>query len=245
MCTLTYMPTGGNQYILTSNRDESPKRKAAVFPHTIQISGIKLLFPKDEEKGGTWIAASSRETVICLLNGAFEPHDYNPPYRKSRGLVLLDVFGFASAEEFATEYDLKGVEPFTMICIENGNEGNKVTELRWDGTTLHKDLKNTGEPLLWASASLYSPEAQRARERFFHRWLNKVPQFNQANLVALHQSMKMGRFENDFKQDGTKPPVETLSITGVVKDNARLTMNYHDLISNTPRQSYLNLSKND
>ncbi|MBK6665833.1 MAG: NRDE family protein [Saprospiraceae bacterium] len=70
MCTVSYMPTKSG-FILTSSRDESKVRKA-LPPATYHLHGQDLVFPKDILAGGTWIAASERGQVACLLNGAFD-----------------------------------------------------------------------------------------------------------------------------------------------------------------------------
>ncbi|MGL1516781.1 NRDE family protein, partial [Vibrio parahaemolyticus] len=49
-------------------------------------------FPKDPDGGGTWIALKENGDVAILLNGAFENHIPAYPYRRSRGLIFLDIF---------------------------------------------------------------------------------------------------------------------------------------------------------
>ena len=104
MCTVTYLPLAQG-YFLTSNRDEKSIRKKALQPSKFETGSGILLFPKDADANGTWIAAHDRGESVVLLNGAFESHVSNPPYERSRGLVLLDLFesssvvrGFGKAE---------------------------------------------------------------------------------------------------------------------------------------------------
>lgn len=117
MCTVTFVPTSTG-FILTSNRDEKNYRPT-LPPEIHVVNGKKLLFPKDEEAGGTWIATNNQHQTVCLLNGAFETHVKNPPYRKSRGLILLESFGYDSFAEFAENVDLENIEPFTLLLIEH------------------------------------------------------------------------------------------------------------------------------
>ena len=44
----------------------------SLTPKTENFGGVKVLFPKDGEKGGTWIGVSNKKRTLCLLNGAFE-----------------------------------------------------------------------------------------------------------------------------------------------------------------------------
>ena len=85
------------------------------------MNGKEILFPKDTTGGGTWIAVS-HQRITCLLNGAFKPHVPIMPYRKSRGLIVLDSFLFNSIDSFSKDYDLQNIEPFTMISVGFENE---------------------------------------------------------------------------------------------------------------------------
>ena len=91
MCTVTFLPVGNTLY-LTSNRDEAAARKIADAPQIVPFSAGNILFPKDSEAGGTWVATHENGNAMVLLNGAFVKHQHNPPYRKSRGLIFLEVF---------------------------------------------------------------------------------------------------------------------------------------------------------
>ena len=100
MCTVTYIPSNKDSYILTSNRDESPQRASAEIPKKYKIFDQDIFFPRDPQAGGTWIASSEENYTLCLLNGAFKKHKWNPPYRMSRGLVLLDFFKYNNTNKF-------------------------------------------------------------------------------------------------------------------------------------------------
>ena len=47
MCTVSFIPLSNEDFILTSNRDESPNRKT-LTPQKYEINNVQLLFPKDE-----------------------------------------------------------------------------------------------------------------------------------------------------------------------------------------------------
>ena len=90
MCTVTFIPAKDRIY-LTSNRDEKHWRTAALPPAAYEFDSGKMLFPKDGDAGGTWVAAHENGNAIVFLNGGLVAHVPNPPYRKSRGLILLDL----------------------------------------------------------------------------------------------------------------------------------------------------------
>src|SRR5919199_3470936 len=117
MCVVTLLPLPGG-FVLTSNRDEHVSRPAAIPPQTYSIDGHSITFPKDPQGGGTWLATFGTITV-CLLNGAFVNHVHQPPYRRSRGLVVLDYFDTADPRQFIDSYDFSGIEPFTMVIAHN------------------------------------------------------------------------------------------------------------------------------
>src|SRR5690554_4635530 len=105
MCTLTFIPKTAVEFIITSNRDEAVVRKT-IPPRAYIQDGIKLLFPKDELAGGTWIGASSKKRLICLLNGGFKPHVRKSEYRKSRGIVVTDLLKADTTVTAIEAYDL-------------------------------------------------------------------------------------------------------------------------------------------
>src|SRR4026207_1194678 len=90
MCTVTFIPAK-NGYFITSNRDEKYSRKRAIPPAMYTIGKSKLLFPKDTNAGGTWIALHESGNAAVILNGAFGRHAPQAPYEKSRGIILLEI----------------------------------------------------------------------------------------------------------------------------------------------------------
>ena len=90
MCTVTYLPLGNNNFILTSNRDETPSRKT-ISPKIYEEDGVKLTYPKDELAGGTWIGTSNKNRLVCLLNGGFESYERETCYKMSRGIIVKAI----------------------------------------------------------------------------------------------------------------------------------------------------------
>jgi hypothetical protein len=234
MCTVTYLPTGDATFILTSSRDERVARKPALFPVYKQIpSTNRILFPQDGDKGGTWIASSSTLTV-CLLNGAFENHIAKPPYRLSRGLVVLAVFEYASVDEFINAYNLQGIEPFTMIIVQHSDTVT-ITELRWDGIKKYSSQVNSQQPHLWSSVTLYNSQMREERARWFSTWLQEKT-FNIEAIRYFHQSGGKGR-DTSYSIRMNRPGlVSTVSITSVEVEISFLRMCYEDLATKTLAQ---------
>jgi uncharacterized protein with NRDE domain len=90
MCTVSFVRVN-DSIIITSNRDEHVQREKAMPPAFHLLKGKKIIFPKDAKAGGTWFASANNVVVAVLLNGAFVKHIAKPQYRKSRGLILLEM----------------------------------------------------------------------------------------------------------------------------------------------------------
>jgi hypothetical protein len=229
MCTLTYIPVSRG-FILTSNRDEQIARKAALPPGSYLHNGVEVVYPKDAQAGGTWIAAADNGYTLCLLNGAFQRHMPAPPYRRSRGLVLLDFFRYNNPERFTREYDFEGIEPFTLVMIRKGEKQNAVDELRWDGSSTHSRAVDASMPQIWSSATLYDPEVIHAREQWFSNWLEQFPRPDAFRLLAFHHFGGSGDEKNDILMN-RENKLRTLSITSISYTEAGCMIMYDDLLA--------------
>lgn len=231
MCTVTFIPQKENDFILTSNRDE----RAARSPQNITIQESEkttLIFPRDTAAGGTWIATSTANKVVCLLNGAFTWHKHEPPYKRSRGLMVLDFFEYKSAKEFYSSYDFEGMEPFTMIIYDNGI----LLELRWDEEHLHQKDLDVNQKHIWSSATLYEEAVIAKREKWFSDWLENRVDFSLEAILNFHQTAGDGDPENDVIMN-RQGIVQTVSITNIIKEEGSINLLYHDLLNEQLKQT--------
>jgi uncharacterized protein with NRDE domain len=111
MCTVTYLPLGNNNFILTSNRDETPLRKTIPL-ETYEENGVELTYPKDALAGGTWIGASNKNRLVCLLNGGFTNHIRNHYYKMSRGVIVKNILSADNGVAYVDNFDFTDIEPF-------------------------------------------------------------------------------------------------------------------------------------
>lgn len=226
MCTVTLIPTQENNFILTSNRDEAINRKT-LLPEFYQVANTRMLFPKDAVAGGTWIGLSDKNTMICLLNGAFQIHERLMSYRQSRGVVVKDLLGANDLKKAIEAYNCKGIEPFTIVAA-NWQSDVEFYELVWDGKEKHfRTLAK--ETHIWSSSTLYTDEMKKVRETWFDTFENENV-LTADSLLDFHKNAGIGDCNVDLQID--RGALKTRSITQIVKNEEELTMRYEDLQKN-------------
>ena len=226
MCTVTYL-SNDEGYILTSNRDENPDRPRAEKPDYYNPRVPNVLFPRDPQGSGSWIAFDKNGSARCLLNGAYEVHHPTPPYRHSRGLVTTESFNYPTAEDFYQNYPTENLEPFTLIWIDS--EG--LYELRWDGDILHFHSLDPLKNQIWSSATLYSEEVRLKRERWFKKWQEGQEIIDQDKILYFHRFGGTGNSAEDLvmKKPGLIP--QTISITSFSSGREAKNLIYEDLMT--------------
>lgn len=222
MCTVTYIPTKKG-CIITSNRDEKITRERALPPTEYHIEGKKITFPKDPKAGGTWIAHSETKIVV-LLNGAQEKHLPKLKYRKSRGLIVLDLMTTENTIDYWKTINLSDIEPFTIVLVEN----NKLTQLQWneiEKITTEFDVKQFH---IWSSSTLYSKEIREQRKTWFHNFMQNKSNPTGEEILHFHQFTES---ENkDFGlQINRNNVLKTISITQCQVTQNNIEMRYLDL----------------
>lgn len=239
MCTATYLPLSPAGFILTHSRDEKRLRPAALPPRTVSLHDQRVTFPQDPQGQGTWIATSV-QTTLCILNGAFIAHQPQPPYKHSRGLVVVHYFDYPSVDAFAEDYDFRGIEPFTLLVMEAG----RLVELRWNGHRLFVHEKDPQQPHIWSSVTLYAPDVIEKRERWFRDWLSQHSKPTVSGIRQFHHAAGDGDPENSLRMNRRaafgQGALLTLSLTSVVHDEAGLDMVYDDFTQPISYRQLLN-----
>ncbi len=244
MCTVSYLPKPGGGFILTSNRDEKLIRKKALPPAFYYHYEIETLYPKDDQAKGTWVTTAGNGYTLCLLNGAFEKHISEPPYKMSRGLMLLSFFQFNGVLDFVKSFDFEGIEPFTLIVATRNNYA-ELNELRWDGTTLHNTVKDPSVGHIWSSATLYNSAIIAEREKWFEAWMRKNIRFTIQDIIEFHLFGGKGDTQNDLVMN-RNDLLATQSITSIsVSPTSPSLMWYTDLLTNKEYKDILNFAKAD
>lgn len=224
MCTVSFVNNNGAA-IITSNRDEKVSRPRAIVPVNYSHNGKNILYPKDSKAGGTWFAMDENGTVLVLLNGGITKHNPVLPYRKSRGLIVLEIIENDSPKDFWTHIDLYYIEPFTLVLYQEKN----LYELIWDG--FHKITTKLDETQnhIWSSVTLYPEEIRRERANWFFDFLKDKNEITALDMLDFHKNT-----HNDDVQNGLiinrENVMKTLSVTQVVTEQNKGTMKYYDLV---------------
>jgi len=225
MCTVTYLPLKNDNFILTSNRDETPLRKTFP-PKTYVENGVELTYPKDELAGGTWIGTSNKNRLVCLLNGAFKKHIRNKYYKMSRGIIVKNILLAQDAVSYIHDFNFDEIEPFTIVILD-WNYQLVTYEFVWDGETKHfKKLPQ--KPRIWSSSPLYTDEMKQIRTDWFTDWLAENKEYQQEKILEFHKNETLGSRENAIKMK--RAFLETVSITSIEKRGESVSMEYVDFL---------------
>lgn len=232
MCTVTFIPKPNNGFILTSNRDEAPGRET-ISPKIYNEEGVQLLYPKDALAGGTWIGVSEMKRVVSLMNGGFVAHKRNPPYRKSRGVVVKDFLKAKGIKTEVENYNFHGIEPFTVIVVEY-RQDIQLLQLVWDGLDFHFSEEPLA-PKIWSSSPLYPEDLKKKREQWFSEFLFEKVRPSEKELLDFHTTAGEGDLKSNLIMD--RKVVKTKSITQIVKNSETVKMHYKDLHTSSISES--------
>lgn len=221
MCTVSYLPLKNNGFILTSSRDVPYARKRALEPQKYIEDDVEMYYPKDGEAGGTWIGTSSKNRLICLLNGGFVYHTSRSVYKKSRGLIVKELLKVDDIYVGLENIDLNGVEQFTLTIVD-WNDELQLIEFVWDGKEKHLK-KIEQEPHIWSSSTLYDDEIKKLREEWFSNW-QYANDFTQENILEFHKTAGIGDARIDVMMD--RKLGGTVSITSIKKEGKSLKTEY-------------------
>lgn len=222
MCTVTYLPINNTDFILTSSRDVPFAREKALFPKKYIEDTIEITYPKDGRASGTWIGHSSKNRLICLLNGGFKNHVSKKSYRKSRGLIVKELLKSNEISSTLSEINLDHIEPFTLVIVD-WNTSLQLIEFVWDGKQKHTKKLNQ-EKHIWSSSTLYDEEMKALRRNWFSEWklTNK-----KHDILNFHHHAGIGDPNVDVIMKREK--VGTVSISQVVMTNGEINMDYEEV----------------
>jgi hypothetical protein len=225
MCTVTYFKRK-NGLVLTSSRDEKAERALATTVSTEQWGGFDLIYPIDPKGLGTWLCYRSDQKALVLLNGGYEKHFPIPPYRMSRGLIVLELIKTIDFIEAWRVIDLNNIEPFTIIAVWN----EQLIKVLWDGQTKHLQNLSSDKPHIWSSVTLYDAETRMLREKWYTDFLSELEMTpSSSDLLTFHRTAGKGDLHNGLRIS-REDLMLTKNITQIEMTNAHTTMHHSDLM---------------
>lgn len=224
MCTVSFT-AHKETVIITSNRDEKVIRPSAIPPRSYHCNGKNLVYPKDQKAGGTWFVADAEGTVLVLLNGGITKHEVRFSYRKSRGLIALDIICSDSPKDFWGVINLENIEPFTLVLYQD----KKLYELIWDGEAKISTTLNETQNHIWSSVTLYPADIRKKRSGWFFEFLKDKNEISASDMLGFHRNTEGDDAENGLiiNRENT---LKTVSITQVVIGQNKRAITYHDLV---------------
>ena len=230
MCTVSFIPWKGKTFIC-SNRDEKTARIRARQPLPYHGKTGTIVYPKDRQAAGTWIAVHENGNAVVLLNGAWTNHTRRKSYRQSRGLVLLALIDSENPLQGFHETDLEGIEPFTAIIFQD----QELFECKWHEPRKAVEQLDATVPHLWSSVTLYDEKVSAKRQAWFEAWLVGRRYFSLDEVLQFHQQGGDGDVNNDLLMN-RPPELRTVSITAMEIMTVSGAIKYLDLLHN---RSYL------
>jgi hypothetical protein len=224
MCTVSFVnsPEG---VIITSNRDEKVIRPSASAPKNYCQNGKNIMYPKDAKAGGTWFVIDENGTVLVLLNGGKTRHIPELFYRKSRGLIALDIISSESPKDFWHQINLEDIEPFTLVLYQE----KELYELIWDGFLKTKTVLNHNQNHIWSSVTLYPKEIRKKRSNWFFDFLKDRKEISASEMLNFHRNTEQDDSENGLVIN-RENVLKTLSITQTLLEKNKCVLRYYDLV---------------
>jgi len=224
VCTVSFV-TSHEGVVITSNRDENVIRPSAVAPRNYCQNGKNIIYPKDPKAGGTWFVIDENGTVLVLLNGGKIKHVPELFYRRSRGLIALDIISSNSPKDFWDQINLEDIEPFTLVLYQQ----EELYELIWDGLVKVKKILDRNQNHIWSSATLYPNEIRQERSNWFFDFLKNKKEISASEMLDFHRNTEPGDSENGLVIN-RENVLKTLSITQAVIEKNKCVLRYYDLV---------------
>jgi uncharacterized protein with NRDE domain len=135
MCTLAALVGASPSIplVVAANRDEFLARPAV--PPFLWPGSPRVLSPRDEVAGGTWLGLNEHALFVGVTNRAGGPPD---PSRKSRGALVAEALRAPTAKalhERLADLDPRTYNPFHLLYADRA-----TAHLTWsDGAALHRE----------------------------------------------------------------------------------------------------------
>ena len=143
MCLLIVLRGFHEDYpiLVASNRDEERDRKASP-PGLYVGESRRMISPRDQRAGGTWLAVNDRGMFAGVTNIAGAPEQRGLPSRGCLPHLALDQDDLGEAVAVIRDAVRSPGNPFQLILCDGvrtvvlGGEGGELQELAWEDPVL-------------------------------------------------------------------------------------------------------------
>lgn len=119
--------------VVAANRDEAVGRPST--PPAVRSERPRVLMPRDEEAGGTWIGVNEHRVFVAVTNRRVDLDG-----ERSRGLLVTDALAAETASDAVATVDREIAERqyagFNLVVAD----GEDCVLLEWDGVLRRHDL---------------------------------------------------------------------------------------------------------
>jgi hypothetical protein len=221
MCTVSIVPFK-EKLFFTFNRDEDPARQTPEYITKEKIGDKEISFAKDIKGGGSWFAADNKGNMTMLFNGAYVKHEKKLDYRKSRGLILLEMVRQQNMLVYFETIDFENIEPFSIILYEN----KLLFRLVWDGNKKQVTSLSVNQHHIFSSATIYTNGIQECRKNWLSHYLNEN---NEPNMFDFHSNYKKNDTENGLILK-RNDQLQTLSVSQAQVSNVEVSIQHFDVL---------------
>lgn len=138
MCTfiMAWRVFEGEPVVVAANRDERLDRPSS--PPGVFADDPRVVAPRDDEAGGTWIGYNEHGVLACITNRWTE----TPlAAERSRGLLVGDALGYRTAADaaraVAASTDSHEYDGFNLVVVD----ADDAVILEWDGDLVRTALQ--------------------------------------------------------------------------------------------------------
>lgn len=243
MCTFSYLREP-DALTLFFNRDEKHPRAREEAPDIRDDRDLRILAPRDPDRGGTWLGVNEAGLVVAVLShhDATAADALGEP-NKSRGTLVLDLLGCRSVGDASIRLQNQaGRNYHPFVCAILSLNGADVC-YRLDASGTLNSVPFNGIPPLTTSS--FSPENVKAhRMRTFRNMVDEEHP-DESALFAYHASYDLENGAASVLM--RRPDAETRSIIRLRLTRTTAVMRYYRKIRGTfeleaPRESVLPLA---
>jgi hypothetical protein len=241
MCTVSVIASG-DAWRLVCNRDEQRTRGAARPPVMDVVAGVRVVMPRDADKGGTWIGINEHGVAAVLLNrtgpGVAARREGSPT---RGGLVPATLRGEtveAGLDAARVLLSTRAFPGFRLLIVSAEGGGVSYAVLREDGAAVRGIVPGA---IVWSSSGLGDALVEEPRRGLFVDMVVKDPTATSQDAFHGHRWEGRGAESVDMEREDARTVSVTTIEAGWTSDARAAVMRYVDRVSGAAHEARLGL----